>query len=238
MSAGRKAEGPRQPQGSRQSAMAGSTFARNIPSDMTGHAGCPSAHADESVMSSKTGGDPGSTLGQVFRTVLLRAGRQHRGSHVRAAKCGYFVADVRSFCRNGTWFRRGRRCGSLPEIHARGCQRWERVLCRGIASGRSCLGHMHDGSAMQGAFLARSNKEPRTRRGLIQLFPLAYSGSARAWLGETVQLALMTTISHREGARCDGHHILALSEPSGPVTSGGRNAGKSDGRPIATGAQG
>jgi hypothetical protein len=181
---------------------------------------------------------PGSTPGPVFHDRALARGRRHRGSHVRAAKCGYFVADVRSFCRNGTWFRRGRRCGSLPEIHARGCQRWERVLCRGIASGRSCLGHMHDGSAMQGAFLAGSNKEPRTRRGLIQLFPLAYSGSARAWLGETVQLALITTISHREGARCDGHHILALSEPSGPVTSGGRNAGKSAGRPIATGAQG
>jgi hypothetical protein len=70
------------------------------------------------------------------------------------------------------------------------------------------------------AFLACSNKEPRTWRGLIQLFPLAYSGSARAWLGETVQLALTMTISHREGARCDGHHILALSEPSRPVTSG------------------
>jgi hypothetical protein len=64
------------------------------------------------------------------------------------------------------------------------------------------------------AFLAGSNKEPRTWRGLIQLFPLAYSGSARAWLGETVQLALTITISHRQGARCDGNHILARSEPS------------------------
>jgi hypothetical protein len=215
--------------------MPGSTFARNIPSDcgMTGHAGCPSAHADESVMSSKTGGDPGSTLGQVFRTVLLRAGRQHRGSHVRAAKCGYFVADVRSFCRNGTWFRRRRWCGSLPEIHTRGCRRCERALCRDIASCRSCLGHMHDGSAMQGAFLARNNKEPRTWRGLIQLFPLAYSGSARAWLGETVQLALTTTISDRKVARCDGHHILAHSEPPGGLSGGSRKAAKSAGRRIA-----
>jgi hypothetical protein len=70
------------------------------------------------------------------------------------------------------------------------------------------------------AFLVCSNKEPRTWRGLIQLFPLAYSGSARAWLGETVQLALTITISHREGARCDGHHILAHSEPPGRVSSG------------------
>jgi hypothetical protein len=107
--------------------------------------------------------------------------------------------------------------GDLDGAHrcwrsTRGCHRCERVLCRGIASGRSCLGHVHDGSNA-GAFLACSNKEPRTWRGLIQLFPLAYSGSARAWLGETVQLALITTISDREGARCDGHHILAHSEP-------------------------
>jgi hypothetical protein len=100
MSAGRKAERPRQPQGSRQSAMAGSSFARNIPSDcgMTGHAGCRSAGADESAMSSKTGRDPGSTSGQIFQDRALARGRRHRGSHMKA-KCGCFVADVRSFCR-------------------------------------------------------------------------------------------------------------------------------------------
>jgi hypothetical protein len=76
------------------------------------------------------------------------------------------------------------------------------------------------------AFLACSNKEPRTWRGLIQLFPLAYSGSARAWLGETVQLALTMTMSHREGARCDGHHILAHSEPPGRLSNGSSERGK------------
>jgi len=76
------------------------------------------------------------------------------------------------------------------------------------------------------AFIAGSNKEPRTWRGLIQLFPLAYSGSARAWLGETVQLALTVTMSHREGARCDGHHILAHSEPPGRLSSGSPERGK------------
>jgi hypothetical protein len=45
-------------------------------------------------------------------------------------------------------------------------------------------------------------------------FPLAYSGSARAWLGETVQLALFSTISYCLGGRCDGRHILAHSDPS------------------------
>jgi hypothetical protein len=191
---------------------------------MTGHAGRRSAGADENAMSSKTGRDPGSTSGQVFRDRALARGRRHRGSHVKA-KCGYFVTDVRSFCRNGTRYQRRRWCGSLPQIHTRGCRRCERALCRDIASGRSCLlGHVHDGNAMQGA--ARSNKEPRTWRGLIQLFPLAYSGSARAWLGETVQLALITTISDREGARCGAHHILSHSEPSGPVSSGGPERGE------------
>jgi len=88
-------------------------------------------------------------------------------------------------------------------------------------------------------FLAGSNKEPRTWRGLIQLFPLAYSGSARAWLGETVQLALTMTISHREGAGCDGHHILAHSEPSRRGQQWApRNAAKSAGRPVSAGIRG
>jgi hypothetical protein len=188
-------------------------------------------------MSSKTGRDPGSTSGQIVQDRALARGRRHRGSHVRAAKCGYFVADVRSFCRNGTRFQRRRWCGSLPEIHTRGCRRYERALCRGIASGGDASGTCTT-AAMQGPFLVCSNKEPRTWRGLIQLFPLAYSGSARAWLGETVQLALITTISDRKVARCDGHHILAHSEPPGGLSGGSRKAAKSAGRRIAAGIRG
>jgi hypothetical protein len=57
--------------------------------------------------------------------------------------------------------------------------------------------------------------------GLNSAIPSGVFRIGKGLLGETVQLALTMTISHREGARCDGHHILSHSEPSGPVGSGG-----------------
>lgn len=53
--------------------------------------------------------------------------------------------------------------------------------------------------------------------GLNSAIPSGVFRIGKGLVGETVQLALTMTISHREGARCDGRHILAHS---GPFRSG------------------
>jgi hypothetical protein len=81
--------------------------------------------------------------------------------------------------------------------------------------------HMHNGSTMQGGVSRPQQQRAPHVAGLNSAIPSGVFRIGKGLLGETVQLALTMTISHREGARCDGHHILSHSEPSGPVGSGG-----------------
>jgi len=72
--------------------------------------------------------------------------------------------------------------------------------------------HVRDGSAMQGLSSPAATKSPALA-GLNSAIPSGVFRIGKGLLGETVQLALTMSISHRDGARCDGRHVLAPSDP-------------------------
>jgi hypothetical protein len=146
---------------------------------------------------------PGNIRGSLFRDHAVARDDNVAARYLRAAKCGYFVADSRSICRTEL-------CSTLD----RGCRRSTGLsaVCGELPT--AALSVASEFSLQGARSVAHRNKEPRAWRGLIQLFPSGVFRIGKGLLGEAVQLALTQTISHHEGARCDGRHILAHSEPS------------------------
>ena len=73
---------------------------------------------------------------------------------------------------------------------------------------------LHRGIARRPIFACPQQQRAPHVAGLNSAIPSGVFRIGKGLLGETVQLALTLTISHREGTRCDARHILAHSEPS------------------------